>query len=162
MRTANRLLYLLASFLLGYNWAYSQTQADVRMGEILNSGDLFLLKEEYPNLKDSVSVKMLDFMVEAQLGIGFNKLENAAVALDRGQHIYIPVEVNGATKILPRLPRAQTAHSCSRGNLGRLSREQLGLSLLTGEHGRSAFFGTRPHIGREYGHRTAESFLLKH
>jgi len=37
--------------LLGYNWAYSQTQADVRMGEILNSGDLFLLKEEYPNLK---------------------------------------------------------------------------------------------------------------
>ena len=30
---------------------------------------------------------MLDFMVEAQLGIGFNKLENAAVALDRGQHI---------------------------------------------------------------------------
>jgi len=68
------------------------------MGEILNSGDLFLLKEEYPNLKDSVSGKMLDFMVEAQLGIGFNKLENAAVALDRGQHIYIPVEVNGATK----------------------------------------------------------------
>ena len=98
MRTANRLLYLLASFLLGYNWAYSQTQADVRMGEILNSGDLFLLKEEYPNLKDSVSVKMLDFMVEAQLGIGFNKLGNAAVALDRGQHIYIPVEVNGTTK----------------------------------------------------------------
>lgn len=98
MRTANRLLYLLASFLLGYNWAYSQTQTDVRMGEILNSGDLFLFKEEYPNLKDSVSVKMLDFMVEAQLGIGFNKLENAAVALDRGQHIYISVEVNGATK----------------------------------------------------------------
>lgn len=41
---------------------------------------------------------MLDFMVETQLGIGFNKLENAAVALDRGQHIYIPVEVNGTTK----------------------------------------------------------------
>lgn len=68
------------------------------MGEILNSGDLFLMKEEYPNLKDSVSVKMLDFMVEAQFGIGFNKLENAAVALDRGQHIYIPVEGNGTTK----------------------------------------------------------------
>ena len=58
--------------------------------------------------------------------------------------------------------RAQTAPSCSRDNLGQLSREQLGLSLLTGEHGWSAFFGTRPHIGREYGHRTAESFLLKH
>ncbi len=45
------------------------------MGEILNSGDLFLLKEEYPNLKDSVSVKMLDFMVEAQFGIDFNRLK---------------------------------------------------------------------------------------
>ena len=98
MRTVTRLLFLLIAFMLGYNPAYSQTQADVRLGEILNSGDLFLLKNEYPYLKDSVSVKMLDFIAEAQLGIGFNKLENAAVALDRGQHIYIPVEVNGTTK----------------------------------------------------------------
>ena len=98
MGTVTRLLFLLIAFMLGYNPAYSQTQADVRLGEILNSGDLFLLKNEYPDLKDSVSVKMLDFIAEAQLGIGFNKLENAAVALDRGQHIYIPVEVNGATK----------------------------------------------------------------
>lgn len=82
MRTATRLLFLLIAFMLGYNPAYSQTQADVRLGEILNSGDLFLLKNEYPDLKDSVSVKMLDFIAEAQLGIGFNKLENAAVALD--------------------------------------------------------------------------------
>lgn len=98
MGTVTRLLFLLIAFMLGYNLAYSQTQADVRLGEILNSGDLFLLKNEYPDLKDSVSVKMLDFIAEAQLGIGFNKLENAAVVLDRGQHIYIPVEVNGATK----------------------------------------------------------------
>ena len=98
MGTVTRLLFLLIAFMFGYNPAYSQTQADVRLGEILNSGDLFLLKNEYPDLKDAVSVKMLDFMVEAQLGIGFNKLENAAVALDRGQHIYIPVEVNGTTK----------------------------------------------------------------
>ena len=98
MRTVTKLLFLLIAFMLGYNPAYSQTQADVRLGEILNSGDLFLLKNEYPNLKDSVSVKMLDFMVEAQFGIDFNRLENAAVALDRGQHIYIPVEVNGTTK----------------------------------------------------------------
>lgn len=98
MRTVTKLLFLLIAFMLGYNPAYSQTQADVRLGEILNSGDLFLLKNEYPDLKDSVSVKMLDFIAEAQLGIGFNKLENAAVALDRGQHIYIPVEVNGTTK----------------------------------------------------------------
>ena len=82
MRTVTRLLFLLIAFMLGYNPAYSQAQADVRLGEILNSGDLFLLKNEYPDLKDSVSVKMLDFIAEAQLGIGFNKLENAAVALD--------------------------------------------------------------------------------
>ena len=82
MKTANRLLCLLSAFLLGYNSAYSQTQADVKMGEILNSGDLFLLRTEYPKLKDSVSVKMLNLIADVQLGIGFNKLENAAVALD--------------------------------------------------------------------------------
>ena len=82
MRTVTRLLFLLIAFMLGYNPAYSQTQADVRLGEILNSGDLFLLNNKYPDLKDSVSVKMLDYIAEAQLGIGFNKLENAAVALD--------------------------------------------------------------------------------
>lgn len=52
------------------------------MGEILNGGDLFQLRKEYPNLKGSVSVKMLNLVADAQLGIGFNKLENAAVALD--------------------------------------------------------------------------------
>lgn len=82
MKTANRLLFLFSAFLLGYNSAYSQTQADVKMGEILNSGDLFLLRTEYPKLKDSVSVKMLNLIADVQLGIGFNKLENAAVALD--------------------------------------------------------------------------------
>ncbi|MDE6215127.1 retropepsin-like aspartic protease [Bacteroides sp.] len=82
MRITNRLSFLLITFLLGYSSVYSQTQADVKMGEILNSGDLFQLRKEYPNLKDSVSVKMLNFIADAQLGIGFNKLENAAVALD--------------------------------------------------------------------------------
>ena len=82
MKIANRLLLLLAAFLLGYNSVYSQTQADVKMGEILNSGDLFQLRKEYPNLRDSVSIKMLNFIADAQLGIGFNKLENAAIALD--------------------------------------------------------------------------------
>lgn len=50
MRTVTKLLFLLIAFMLGYNPAYSQTQADVRLGEILNSGDLFLLKNEYPDL----------------------------------------------------------------------------------------------------------------
>ena len=63
---------------------------------------------------------------------------------------------------LGRHPREQNKPFRSRDNLGRHPREQLGLSLRTGKAGWSAFFGTRPHIGREYGHRTAESFLLKH
>lgn len=82
MKIINRLAVILITFLFGYNSVYSQTQADVKMGEILNSGDLFQLRKEYPNLKDSVSVKMLNFVADAQLGIGFNKLENAAIALD--------------------------------------------------------------------------------
>lgn len=44
MRSASKLLFLLIALMIGYNPAYSQTQADVRLGEILNSGDLFLLK----------------------------------------------------------------------------------------------------------------------
>ena len=73
---------LIVSFMAVYGQAYSQTRADMEMGEILNSGDLFLLKERYPQLKDSVSVEMLNLVAEAQLGIGFNRLESAATALD--------------------------------------------------------------------------------
>ena len=73
---------LIVSFMAVYGQAYSQTRADMEMGEILNSGDMFLLKERYPQLKDSVSVEMLNLVAEAQLGIGFNRLESAATALD--------------------------------------------------------------------------------
>lgn len=77
-----KILILIIIAMFGYNGISGQTKADIRMGEILNSGDLFQLREEYPKLKDSVSVKMLNFIADAQLGIGFNRLENAAVALD--------------------------------------------------------------------------------
>lgn len=73
---------LVVFILFGHNYSYSQNQTDAKMGEILNSGDLFRLKEEYPPLKDSISVKMLNLIAEAQLGIGFNQLENAAISLD--------------------------------------------------------------------------------
>ena len=73
---------LLIVILLGYTSVYSQTQADVKMGEILNNGDLFQIKEQYPILKDSVSIEMLNLVSEAQLGIGFDELERAVVALD--------------------------------------------------------------------------------
>ena len=82
MKIINRLLFLFITFLLGYNSAYSQTLTDVKMGEILNNGDLFQIKEQYPILKDSVSIEMLNLVSEAQLGIGFNQLERAGIALD--------------------------------------------------------------------------------
>ena len=69
-------------FLLGHGSVYSQTLADVKMGEILNSGDLFQIRGQYPILKDSLSMEMLNLVSEAQLGIGFNKLERAGSALD--------------------------------------------------------------------------------
>ena len=82
MKIINRLSFLLCVFLLGHGSVYSQTLADVKMGEILNSGDLFQIREQYPILKDSLSMEMLNLVSEAQLGIGFNKLERAGSALD--------------------------------------------------------------------------------
>lgn len=82
MRIINKLSFFFIAFLLGYSSAYSQTQADAKMGEILNSGDLFQLREQYSILKDSVSIEMLNLISEAQLGIGFNQLVRADAALD--------------------------------------------------------------------------------
>ena len=82
MKIINRLSFLLCVFLLGHGSVYSQTHADVKMGEILNSADLFQIREQYPILKDSLSIEMLNLVSEAQLGIGFNKLERAGSALD--------------------------------------------------------------------------------
>lgn len=62
--------------------AHTQTAADVKMGEILNGGDLFELREQYPILQDSISIEMLRLVAEAQLGIGFNRIEQAGEALD--------------------------------------------------------------------------------
>ena len=66
MKIINRLSFLLITFLLGYSSVYSQTQADVKMGEILNSGELFQLINEYPKLRDSVSIKMLNLIADIQ------------------------------------------------------------------------------------------------
>lgn len=82
MKIINKLSFLLITILLGASSVYSQTQADIKISEILNGGDLFQLRKEYSNLKDSISVKMLNLITDVQLGIGFNKLEKAAVALD--------------------------------------------------------------------------------
>lgn len=82
MNIVNKLTFLLVVCLSGYGPAYAQTQADTKMAEILNSGDLFRIREQYPALKDSVSIGMLNLIAEAQLGIGFNQLEEGGAALD--------------------------------------------------------------------------------
>ena len=76
MRIIKRMSFLLIAILFGYTSVYSQTLADVKMGEVLNNGDLFQIREQYPILKDSVSIEMLNLVSEAQLGIGFNQFQS--------------------------------------------------------------------------------------
>lgn len=76
-----RRLLLLVTLVWGI-CASAQTPADVRLGELLNGGDLFQLRDEYPRLKDSLSIGMLDLLARSQLGVGFNRPEAAAPALD--------------------------------------------------------------------------------
>ena len=60
MRIIKRVSFFLIAILFGYTSVYPQTLADVKMGEILNNGDLFQIREQYPILKDSVSIEMLN------------------------------------------------------------------------------------------------------
>lgn len=76
-----RALLLLMTLGWGLH-APAQTPADQRLGELLNSGDLFQLRDEYPRLKDSVGIRMLDLLARSQLGVGFNRPDEAAPALD--------------------------------------------------------------------------------
>lgn len=81
LSTIRRVLLLLVTLACGLH-APAQTRADQRLGELLNGGDLFRLREEYPRLKDSLSIDMLDLLARSQLGVGFNRPEEAAPALD--------------------------------------------------------------------------------
>ena len=81
LSTIRRVLLLLVTLVCGLH-APAQTRADQRLGELLNGGDLFRLREEYPRLKDSLSIDMLDLLARSQLGVGFNRPEEAAPALD--------------------------------------------------------------------------------
>lgn len=81
MRIGWALLCLLAMLFGGTGRAAGHTPADAELAAVLNTGDLWLLRERYPVLKDSVSVEMLRLIAEAQLGVGFNRLEEADVAL---------------------------------------------------------------------------------
>ena len=83
MNLSNLRRTLLLLITLGWGlYAPAQTPADVRLGEVLNGGDLFQLRDEYPRLKDSLSIAMLDLLARSQLGVGFNRPEVAAPTLD--------------------------------------------------------------------------------
>lgn len=83
LRTAPlKIVLFFAIILMVFVPLRAQTRADNKLAEILTTGDLFFLKEQYPRLSDSVSVSMLHLLSHAQLGIGFNRLEDASSALD--------------------------------------------------------------------------------
>lgn len=82
MRIGWAILCAVAMLFGGIGRAMGQTPADAELAAVLNDGDLWQLRERYPALKDSVSVEMLRLIAEAQLGVGFNRLEEAAAALD--------------------------------------------------------------------------------
>lgn len=82
IRVACRVCVAAIAILAGCCFVCSQTRADMELSAIINSGDLFRLESQYPSLKDSVSMKMLNLVAEAQLGVGFNRLESAEAAMD--------------------------------------------------------------------------------
>lgn len=57
-------------------------KADMRLGQLLNGGDWFALKSEYPVLKDSVRTPILRLMSEAMLGYYFNRPDQAVASVD--------------------------------------------------------------------------------
>lgn len=61
-------------------------RADMRVGELLNTGDWFTLEQEYPSLKDSVQTPMLRLMSEALLGYYFNRYDETAACVDSLLH----------------------------------------------------------------------------
>lgn len=98
MKLPIRFSFLVIAMFFGCNSAYSQTQADWKMSDILNNGDLFQIREQYTILKDSISMEMLNLVSEAQLGIAFNQLERAAAALDSLLQFH-QAELGAATSI---------------------------------------------------------------
>ena len=82
IRKTTKLIILTIAALAACINANAQTHADARIAELVGNGDMLQLHEEYPKLKDSTSMEMLNLLAESQLGISFNRLEDAATALD--------------------------------------------------------------------------------
>lgn len=56
--------------------------ADERIGELLNTNDIFELDKEYPKLQNDIQVPMLNALTEAVLSTSFNQQSKAVSAID--------------------------------------------------------------------------------
>lgn len=83
MQTHKQIFALLFLFLFGLaQTAVAQSEADLRIAELLNYSDWFSLEEEYPRLKDSVQIEMLKGLSEAMIGMYFNQPDHAMEAIN--------------------------------------------------------------------------------
>lgn len=73
---------LLCLLMLAMTTGAKAQTADMRIGELLNSGDWFALEVEYPALRDSVQTPMLRLMSEALLGHYFNRPDETVACTD--------------------------------------------------------------------------------
>ena len=82
MRRKNLFRAIVCVALFAIVMGVKAQKADTRLGQLLNGGDWFALKSEYPILKDSVRTPMLRFMSEAMLGYYFNRPDQAVASVD--------------------------------------------------------------------------------
>lgn len=82
MRPTNLFRLLACAAILSITVCAKAQKADTRLGELLNGGDWFALKSEYPVLKDSVRTPMLRLMSEAMLGYYFNRPAQTVACVD--------------------------------------------------------------------------------
>ena len=75
-------LTLICTLALFITTGAGAQQADMRVGELLNTADWFALEQEYPSLKDSVQTPMLKLMSEALLGYYFNRPDETVACID--------------------------------------------------------------------------------
>lgn len=60
----------------------AQENADMKIADVLNSKDLFLLREQYAKLKGSMKIDVLDLLAQSMLGVAFNDRNAAKLAMD--------------------------------------------------------------------------------
>lgn len=72
---------LLAVAVLVGGGVCAQTDADMKMAEALNGGDMYLLRERYSELKGSLSMDVLDLLAQSLVASAFNDPDTAVRAM---------------------------------------------------------------------------------